>query len=419
MNRVVITGIGIASPVGSTVQTAWSNLAGGVSGVDRITLFDTSSMPVQIGGQVDDVDLEAVRSRFPECCDDRDRKVLLGMYAAAGSIDDSGISHHQLANSELHLAIGLEVFSLGDITPFAASEDLGSSMIRSILNCSDHPPLQTSLDRLSDLLGDRWGFNGGRWVNCSACAAGAQVIGEAFYSLRDNKSQIAIAGGSDSMLNPMGLGGFSLLRILSGENDNPVHACRPFDATRKGTVLGEGAAFLVLETLDHANARDAHIYGEILGYGSSMDAFRASDPAPDGSGAIMSMRRAITAGALQPEDIDCINAHGTGTPKNDIVETVAIREVMGQHAYEIPIHAVKSMTGHMIATSGAFEAVVAALTLEHNTIPPTINLENPDHECDLDYTANISREFRGKTILSNSFGFGGQNATLILGRELK
>jgi 3-oxoacyl-(acyl-carrier-protein) synthase len=254
-------------------------------------------------------------------------------------------------------------------------------------------------------------------VNCSACAAGAQVIGEAFQWLRDGGGSVALVGATDSMLNPLGLGGFSLLRVLSDDNDNPQRACRPFDANRKGTVLGEGAAFVVLETRAHATARAAEAYAEVLGYGSSMDAHRVSDPDPAGLGAQLSMSKAMRDADIGPGEIDCINAHGTGTPKNDVVETSAIKVVLGSRGHEVPVHAVKSMTGHLIAASGAVEAVAAAMTISHRVVPPTINLATSDPECDLDYVTDGAREFAGRTVLSNSFGFGGQNATLIFGRR--
>jgi 3-oxoacyl-[acyl-carrier-protein] synthase II len=236
--------------------------------------------------------------------------------------------------------------------------------------------------------------------------------------LRRGEVDLALAGATDSMLNPLGLGGFSLLRVLSAENDVPHRACRPFDASRKGTALGEGAAFLVLERLDHALARGARPYAEILGYGSSLDGFRVSDPEPGGKGAVRSMAAAMADARMAPQQIDCVSAHGTGTPKNDVVETGAIKEVLGLRAHELPIHAVKSMTGHMIAASGAVEAAAAALTISQRRVPPTINLETPDPECDLDYVPGKARLFNGNTVLSNSFGFGGQNATLIFGRCL-
>ncbi|UCE48286.1 MAG: beta-ketoacyl-[acyl-carrier-protein] synthase family protein, partial [Phycisphaerales bacterium] len=264
--------------------------------------------------------------------------------------------------------------------------------------------------------GERYGFAAGKYINCSACAAGAQVIGEAWETLCEGQAATALAGATDSMLNPLGLGGFSLLRVLSDENEEPQRACRPFDVSRKGTVLGEGAAFIVMETLENALQRGADIYAEIVGYGSSMDAFRVSDPDGTGKGAVQSMKSALKSARLQPSDVDCINAHGTGTVKNDVVETAAIKELLGEHAYHIPVHSVKSMTGHMIAASGAVEAVASVMTIYKKRIPPTINLTKTDAECDLDYVPNGSREFAGDTVLSNSFGFGGQNATLIFKR---
>jgi 3-oxoacyl-[acyl-carrier-protein] synthase II len=234
--------------------------------------------------------------------------------------------------------------------------------------------------------------------------------------LREGCADLALAGATDSMLNPLGLGGFSLLRVLSDENEDPQRACRPFDATRKGTVLGEGAAFVVLETLDVALKRGANIYAEVIGYYSSLDAFSVSDPDDAGKGAIQSMTGALKVACMKPEDVDCVNAHGTGTVKNDIIETAAIKETLGEHAYRIPVHSVKSMTGHMIAASGAVEAVAAVLTIARQCVPPTINLVKADEMCDLDYVAGGARDFNGGTVLSNSFGFGGQNATLILRR---
>jgi 3-oxoacyl-[acyl-carrier-protein] synthase II len=224
---------------------------------------------------------------------------------------------------------------------------------------------------------------------------------------------LALAGASDSVLNPLAMGGFSLLQILSTENEAPERACRPFDATRRGTVLGEGAAFLVLESMERARARGARVYAEVLGYGSSFDAYRVTDPEPNGQGAALSLSKAIADARLGPKDIDCVNAHGTGTPKNDVAETRALKQVLGKRAFEVPVAANKSMTGHLISASGALEAAASALTLYTAKVPPTINLSHPDPECDLDYVAEGCRPFPGQTVLSNSFGFGGQNATLI------
>ena len=415
MNRVLITGIGVTSPVGSGRDAFWENLTAGRSGIGPITLFDASTLPVRIGGQVKDLDCEHLAEQFPDAVGERDRKIWLGLDAAGQAVRDADLDEGDLRDASLHVGVGLEAFSLGDITPYAESRDIAAALAK---GASDGraPSLQTPLDRISGVLGARWGLGGGRWVNCSACAAGAQVIGEAFQWLRDGGGAVALVGATDSMLNPLGLGGFSLLRVLSDDNEDPERACRPFDATRKGTVLGEGAAFVVLETGGHATARGAAAFAEVLGYGSSLDAHRVSDPDPSGLGARLSMSMAMRDANVEACDIDCINAHGTGTPKNDVVETSAIKAVLGSRGREVPVHAVKSMTGHLIAAGGAVEAVAAVMTIRRRVVPPTINLAIPDPECDLDYVTDGAREFAGRTVLSNSFGFGGQNATLVFGR---
>jgi 3-oxoacyl-[acyl-carrier-protein] synthase II len=420
MKRVVITGIGVVSPVGTGRESFWSNLVAGRPGIRPIALFDASAFPVRIGGEVRDFDGAATVARFPEAADIRDRKVLLALAAAAEAIADSGLTDGDLRHALLCMGVGLETICLEDLMPYAEPPDSAAAP-----SCASGGQaaraaghwLQTPLDQTATILGNRYGLLAGRFTNCSACAAGTQVVGEAWQMLRTNNNsrgpEVALVGAADSMLNPLGLGGFSLLRVLSTENDRPQTACRPFDATRQGTVLGEGAGFLVLETLERAAARGAAIHAEVIGYGSSMDAFAVSDPEPSGRGAVESMRKALRSAGLGPEDIDCVSAHGTGTPKNDAVETAAIKQALGGRAYAIPIHAVKSMTGHMIAASGAAEAAAAALTLARNTVPPTINLCKPDPQCDLDYVPGVARAFFGETVLSNSFGFGGQNATVI------
>lgn len=414
MNRVVVTGIGVVSPLGIGREAFWNALVAGRSGLGPITLFDASSFPVRIGGEAKGFDAAAIEATFPEVSTTRDRKVLLALTAAEEAIADAQLTRLSFQNAMLSMGVGLETIRLEELTPFAAAADLDEAIARRL---ADHQPnhlLQTPLDRTATILGNRYGFQSGRWTNCSACAAGTQVMGHAWQMLRRGRATVALAGAADSMLNPLGLGGFSLLRVLSTENDAPEHACRPFDLTRQGAVLGEGAGFLVLETLDHATARGAAIYAELAGYGSSFDAFAVSDPDPAGRGAVQSMRAAMRAAGLGPESIDCVNAHGTGTPKNDAVETAAIKEALGDRARQIPVHAVKSMTGHMIAASGAIETAAAALTLARRIVPPTLNLRCHDPECDLDYVPGLARPFAGKTVLSNSFGFGGQNATVVL-----
>jgi 3-oxoacyl-[acyl-carrier-protein] synthase II len=416
MTRVVITGIGVLSPIGNDRDEFWASLAAGRSGLGPITLFDASQFPVRIGGQVKGFDPRAVEREFASAAGCRDRKVLLGLAAARQAIRDSGLPEAGFDSASLHVGVGLEMLCLEDLTPFAQVDEIGRAIASRLPGSLRGRLLQTPLDTTAEILGDRYGFRAGRFTNCSACAAGAQSIGEALRLLRRGEVTLALAGATDSMLNPLGLGGFSLLRVLSAENDTPQRACRPFDVSRQGTALGEGAAFVVLERREDALSRGAFCHAEVLGYGSSMDGFRVSDPEPGGRGAVRSMSAAIADAGLSAREIDCVSAHGTGTPKNDVVETAAIKQVLGQRAREVPVHAVKSMTGHMIAASGAVEAAAAALTISRRLVPPTINLDSPDPECDLDYVPGAARPFAGSTVLSNSFGFGGQNATLVFGR---
>jgi len=415
-HRVVITGMGLCTPMGRTVEEFWPNLLAGHSGISRISLFDTSSLPVRIGGEVKNLKPDELFREFFEAAQEKDRKIWLGLEAAAKALDDSKLTAESFNHTPLFVGVSLETFFLEDVTSLAHESNAAGDLAGRLLNRELTRSLQTPLDRLTQILGDHYGLNGGRYTNCSACAAGAQVIGEAFRRLRDGSAQTVLAGATDSTLNPLALGGFSLLHILSTENDRPEKACRPFDATRQGTVLAEGAAFVVMETLERAQQRGARIVAEVLGYGSSLDAYRVTDPEPHGRGAALSMAKAIADAGLTPAAIDCVNAHGTGTPKNDIAETRAIKQTLGARAQAIPVTANKSMTGHMIATSGALETIASAMTLHTRKLPPTINLVCPDPQCDLDYVVEGCRDFAGRTVLSNSFGFGGQNASLVLGR---
>lgn len=415
-HRVVITGMGLCTPMGRSVADYWQNLLAGRSGISRISLFDTHSLPVQIAGEVKDFEPDEWLGAFPEAGSEKDRKIQLGLAAAARALNDAPLAAETYDRMPLCIGVSLEAFFLQDITALAHGSNAVRDLVNRFLNQPTPTPLQTPLDRLAQILGNHYGLNGGRYTNCSACAAGAQVIGEAFRRLRDGAAEAALAGATDSTLNPLALGGFSLLQILSTENHCPGRACRPFDATRQGTVLAEGAAFVVMETLAHANRREARIYAEVLGYGTSLDAYRVTDPEPDGRGAALSMTRAIADARLTPAGIDCVNAHGTGTPKNDVAETLAIKQALGTRAQAIPITANKSMTGHMIATSGALETIASAMTLHTRKVPPTINLVHPDPQCELDYVAEGCRDFTGQTVLSNSFGFGGQNASLVFRR---
>jgi 3-oxoacyl-[acyl-carrier-protein] synthase II len=403
-HRVVITGMGVCAPNGRDVKTFGESLLAGRSGISRVRLFDTSTLPVRIGGEVKTLAMNDLAARFPGAQGERDRKIWLGLDAASQAVDASGLPAGVFADALVSVGVSLESLMLESLGAFVQGMPTPSR--------TDIPP-QTPLDRLAQVLGEHYGTSVFPLTNCSACAAGAQSIGEAYWRVRDGSARLALAGAADSTLNPLGLGGFSLLQILSTENDRPGEACRPFDLTRQGTVLSEGAAFLVLETARSAEARGAMIYGEIAGFGSSLDAYRVTDPEPRGEGAALSMARAMADAGMRPEDIDSINAHGTGTVKNDRAETLGIKLALGNRALAIPVTANKSMTGHMIASSGAAEAVASVLTLVTGWIPPVLNLKTPDPECNLDCVTGAPRRFEGRTVLSNSFGFGGQNATLI------
>jgi 3-oxoacyl-[acyl-carrier-protein] synthase II len=410
--RVVITGMGVSVPLGGSVETFWDGLVSGRSGIGPITLFDAASLPVRIGGEVRSLDIGRLKGRFPSAAGEPERKVWLGLDAFSQAVADAHMTGCLLQEAPLFVGVSLETFFLDWLSAAEGVEGFPALLLE---NLKAGRRIQTPLDRVVDVIGDQFGQRGGRFTNCSACAAGAQAIGEAFRWVREGDARAAVAGATDSTLNPLGLGGFSVLRILSEENDTPQQACRPFDATRQGTVLAEGSAFIVLESLESAKSRGAKIYAEMLGYGSSLDAFRVTDPEPEGLGATLSMRKAIADAGLDPGQIDCINAHGTGTFKNDISETRAIQRVFGERAARIPVTANKSMTGHMIASSGAAEAVSSILTLARGKIPPTINLRVCDPLCQLEHVSGVCREFSGSTVLSNSFGFGGQNATLVFG----
>jgi 3-oxoacyl-[acyl-carrier-protein] synthase II len=415
MKKVCVTGMGVSTPVGTGLEAFWTSLREGRSGIGPLTLFDASALPVRIGGETKDLAWEELAERFPEARRERDRKVWLGLAAAWEALTDSALLSAEMRRTSLHVGVGLEVFSLEDVAPLAHREDLAGELARRVTE-GEQPALQTPLDRLADVLATHYRMEGPTYTNCSACAAGAQAIGQGFRLVREGVCAVTLAGGADSMLNPLGVGGFALLQALSEENDQPEWACRPFEATRKGTVLGEGAGFVVLEELDHARARGAQVYAEVVGYGSSLDAFRVSDPEPTGRGAVLAMRKALDDAGLPADAIDYVNAHGTGTPQNDIVETAALKTVLGERAWEVPVSAIKSMTGHLIGASGAVESIASALTLSRAEIPPTINLRVPDPLCDLDYVPEGRRPFQGDTVMTNSFGFGGQNATLILRR---
>lgn len=406
--RVAVTGMGVISPVGCTVEEFESSLFSGRSGVGPITLFDPASLPTRIAAEV----------KLPgEVLKFRDRKVsfallageqAMAMATACGTRPggaDAG------AGAGLSLGIGLELFSMPDMIALRQP-----GFVLPASPAGRQTFLQTPADLCVHLLCRAHDLRSPPLAHVSACASGTDAIGAAYRLIASGRRRWMLAGGADSMINPMGVGGFCTLRAMSTCNTEPTSASRPFDKRRDGFVLGEGAGILVLEELGDAIARGARVYAEVCGYGNSFDAHGISEPHPEGLGAHLAMRRALEDAGLSPADVGCVNAHGTGTPKNDPVETLAIKKLLGDRAYQVPVCATKSMIGHLVAAAGAVEATAAIICLNAQRVHPTLNLEVPDPLCDLDYVRGEARAHQHDVVLSNSFGFGGQNASIVLRR---
>lgn len=419
MSEVWITGAGVLSPIGNGYHAFADGCRAGRSGIGPVTLFDATTFRHRIAGEVRGFDPAAVFAAYPAARRIRDRKVLLGLAAVEQAVLHAGLDRGTLAGdrSAVVLGAGLDVVLLDDIRgPTADVEQAIGRRLGGLLEADDGWDRLVPTDTTARLAAARWGLRGPCLTNVAACAAGAQALGQAFRLVRDGTVELALAGGADSMVHPMGIGGFGLLGALSARNDPPAAAIRPFDATRDGTVLGEGAAVLVLEAAARARARGARPLAVLLGYAATLDAHAVTDPEPSGAGAVAAMRNALAEARVEPRAVRYVSAHGTGTPKNDVVETAAIRAVFGAHADDLPVSALKSMTGHLVAASGAVEALSCVVALERGFVPPTINLTQPDPACDLDYVPGHARPWAGELLLSNSFGFGGQNAALVLGR---
>jgi 3-oxoacyl-[acyl-carrier-protein] synthase II len=420
--RVVITGMGCITPMGTEVDPMWERLKKGDSCVGMTTIFDASNFPTKISAEVRDWDVSDI-GEDPAQWQHRGRHTRFAVGASTKAVQASGIlgkvdptrlgvylgsgeGQQDFAAFSQMMVRALQGGEL-DIAEFTRA---GLETLDPMFELEQEPNMPVG--HLAAL------FNAqGPNANClTACAASSQAIGEAVELIRRGDVDAMIAGGSHSMIHPFGVTGFNLLTALSTSNDEPTKASRPFDRLRDGFVLGEGAAMLVLEELEHAQARGAEIHGEVLGYGSTADAFRITDTHPEGRGATTCIKLALQDAGLQAEDIDYINAHGTSTSVNDKVETLAIKQALGDRAYKVPISSTKSMMGHLIAAAGATEAIVCLMALRDNIVPPTINYENPDPDCDLDYIPNRAREVNCDVALSNSFGFGGQNITLIVGK---
>ena len=404
-----MTGIGLVSSVGIGTGANWEALLAGRSGIGRITRFDVSNFSTQIAGEVRGFD----PLQFIEKKDVKKMDVFI-QYAIAASqfaMDDSGLTITP-ANADrvgVFIASGIGGFSTIEREHRALLEG-GPRRISPFFIPS------AIINLASGQVSIRFGAKGPNSATCTACSASAHAIGDAFEIIRRGDADAMIAGGSEAAITPMGVGGFGAMRALSTRNDEPERASRPFDRDRDGFIIGEGAGVLILETLESAQARGARIYAELVGYGMSADAYHITAPSEDGDGAVRVMRMALKRAGVPPEAVDYINAHGTSTPHNDRLETLAIKRCFGEHARRLAISSTKSMTGHLLGAAGGLEAGITALAVYHQHLPPTINLDNPDPECDLDYVPHVARKAQVTYALSNSFGFGGTNAALLFRR---
>jgi len=407
--RVVITGIGLVSPVGIGTSENWKALCEGSSGVGKITKFDATGYPAQIAGEVKGFDPLA----FIEKKEVKKMDVFI-QYAIAASqfaMDDSNLS----VDSSNATRVG--VFIASGIGGFTTIEREHKALLKGGPRKLSPFFIPSAIINLAaGQVSIRFGAKGPNSATCTACTASAHAIGDAYEIIRRDDADAMIAGGSEAAVCAMGVGGFAAMRALSTRNDEPKRASRPFERDRDGFVLGEGSGVLVLEELEHARRRGAKVYAELIGYGMSADAHHITAPAEDGDGAARVMGLAIERGGIQPDEVDYINAHGTATPYNDKLETLAIKKKFGSHARKILISSTKSMTGHLLGAAGGVEAGITALAVHRQTIPPTINLENADPECDLDYVPYKSRVATIRHALSNSFGFGGTNGALLFKR---
>ncbi len=405
--RVVITGLGTVSPVGNTVNEAWESLKAGKSGISLITRFDTSDLVTKFAGEIKDFDANELIGRKE--ARRMDRFTQYALVAVQEALEHSQLLENGLDRDRVGMAIGSCIGGLDTITgQYDVLKERGPTR----LNPFGIPMM------ISDTAGARiaidYNFRGPNMAIVSACATGNNAIGEAFEMIARGAAEVMIAGGAEAGNSPLIIGGFNVMGVLATDNDNPEKACRPFDLNRSGFALSEGAAVLVVEELEHARQRGANILAELIGYGTSVDAYHMAASPEDGGGAILAVNRALERAGIKPEEIDYINTHGTGTQLNDKSETHVIKEVLGEHAYNVHITSSKSMTGHLMAGAGAIEAIVCVKTLTDGIITPTINYETPDPECDLNYTPNEAKQADVTVAMSNSFGLGGHNATIIL-----
>jgi 3-oxoacyl-[acyl-carrier-protein] synthase II len=408
MRRVVITGMGAVTPLGNDLRTTWERLLAGKSGVDRIKAFDPSPFPVQIAAEVKD-DYDPTGAAAPKELRKLDRNVLFALSAAKEAAQDAGLNGFD--PERVGVVVGNciggfnELMRQHDILRERGPDRVSPTFLANVL-----------VDSASGQIAIELGIRGPNYAVVSACATGSHAIGEGAELVRHGDADVILAGGTEGCIHPLILAGFCMMRGLAIGNSDPRSAARPFDALREGFVMGEGAAVMVLEELEAARARGAKIYAEVLGYGASNDAHHMLQPDPEFGGVVAMMRAALERSKITPDKVDYVNAHGTGTPLGDLAETQALKEVFGDHAYELAVSSTKSMLGHMFGAAGAIEAVACALAIHEGRIPPTINYENPDPDLDLDYVPNEAREARVRVALSNAMGLGGHNGCVLLGR---
>ena len=406
-NRVVVTGMGVLTPVGLTVNDFWSGLLKGASGIGPVTYFDASDFTSQIVGELKGFDPAAHFA--PKEARRLDPFVLYALVATIEAIEDAGLDLEAVDKSRAGVIVSSGIGGIATLEKqHSTLLNRGPGKVSPFfipMMISDMAPGQISI---------RFGFKGPNYTTVSACASAGHAIGDAFRILQRGDADVMIAGGAEATITPLALAGFCSMQALSTRNHEPHRASRPFDAERDGFVMGEGAGILVLESLDHAQARGASIHGEIVGYAATADAHHITAPAPGGEGAARVMKLALEDADLRPQEVDYINAHGTSTPLNDKYETVAIKTVFGEYAHKVAISSTKSMIGHLLGAAAGAELIAALMTIREGVIHPTVNYENPDPECDLDYVPNESREQPVRVAISNSFGFGGHNVCLVV-----
>jgi 3-oxoacyl-[acyl-carrier-protein] synthase II len=406
MRRVAITGVGAVTPLGNDAASTWAAALDGRSGIAEITAFDTSDLPVRIAGEVKAFDPTGAAS--PKDLRKLDRNVVFALAAAKEALADAGTNgfRPERVGVVLGSAIGgfIELMKQAEILRLRGPDRVSPSFLPNVL-----------VDSASGQLAIELGIRGPNYAVVSACATGSHTIGEGAELIRHDQADAMLVGGTEACIHPLILAGFTAMRGLASANGDPTKASRPFDATREGFVMSEGAGVLFLEELEAAKDRGAHIYAEVLGYGASNDAYHMAAPDPESVGVVEMMRQALERAGVAPEDVDYINAHGTSTPLGDAAETKAIKEVFGEHAYELAVSSTKSVMGHTFGAAGAVEAIMCALAIRDQKLPPTINYANPDPECDLDYVPNEARDAKVRVALSNAMGLGGHNGCVLLG----